>query len=119
VAAAPIEPFGELLQRHLETLATADETCRKAAEARRLVLRAAAHDGLNISLLKFIAKEQTLDPEVREELQEYRDACTAFDETPLAKAARQAREAVARAEAEAEEDQLEDETAEEEADELV
>ena len=114
MAAAPIEPFGELLKRHLGALATADETCRKAADARRLVLRAAAHDGLNVSLLKFIAKEQTLDPEVREELADYREAVTAFERTPLGVAA------AAREEEESEADEDESWTeAEEETDELV
>ena len=106
MVAAPIEPFGELLKRHLEALATADETCRKAAESRRTVLRAAAHDGLNVSLLKLIAKEQTLDPEVREELADYREAVTAFERTPLGAAA------AAREEEESEVDEAEEETEE-------
>ena len=107
MVATPIEPFGELLKRHLEALATADETCRKAAESRRTVLRAAAHDGLNVSLLKLIAKEQTLDPEVREELADYREAVTAFERTPLGAAAA------------AREEEADEEEAEDEADELV
>jgi hypothetical protein len=99
--------FGELLKRNLEALAKADEVCRQAAEQRRTVLRAAAADGLNVSLLKLIAKEQTLDPEVREELADYREAVTAFERTPLGAAA-----AARKEEEESEVDEAEEETEE-------
>jgi hypothetical protein len=91
--------FGELLKRHLDALAKADEFCRAAAEKRREVLRDAQRVGINISLLKLIAREQHLDPEVREELREYREAVTAFERTPLGAAARAPEEAEVEAEA--------------------
>jgi hypothetical protein len=80
--------FGELLNRHLDALAKADDVCRRAADQRREVLRGAAHDGINVSLLKHVAKEQHLAPEVREELEEYRAAIVDFSRTPLGVAAR-------------------------------
>ena len=80
-------PFGELLRHHLLALARADEVCRQAGEARRAVLKTAASDGLRVPLLKLVAKERTLSPQVREELEEYRAACIDFDRTPLGAAA--------------------------------
>ena len=80
-------PFGELLRRHLDALARADEVCRQASEARRAVLKTAEGAGLSIPLLKLVLKERNLRPEIREELEEYRAACVAFERTPLGGAA--------------------------------
>jgi hypothetical protein len=79
--------FATLLKRHLEALAAADDVCRQAADKRRAVLKTAASDGLSVPLLKLVAKEQHLDPEVREELEEYRLALVDFSRTPLGAAA--------------------------------
>jgi hypothetical protein len=99
--------FGTLLKRHLQALAAADDVCRQAADKRREVLRAAAHEGINVSLLKLVAKEQHLDPEVREELAEYREAVTAFERTPLGAAAHASEpQEEAQFEEETEEDEL-------------
>ena len=79
--------FSELLQRHLRAIEEADQTCRRASEARRAVFKAAAADGLAVPLLKLVLKERNLTPEIREELEEYRAACVAFERTPLGGAA--------------------------------
>jgi hypothetical protein len=79
--------FREILQQHLDALADADAVCLAAAHKRREILRAAAADAINVSLLKIIARERHFDEEVRQELAEYRDAVTSWTRTPLGQAA--------------------------------
>jgi hypothetical protein len=81
--------FPELVRRQLALLAKADETVRAANEARRLMLHEARRQGVNTTLLKIVSKEKTFDEEMLDELASYRDA--AFEDTPLAQAARAAR----------------------------
>jgi hypothetical protein len=75
--------FRDVLRGHLQALEAADEVCRAAADARRAVLKAAASDGLNTGLLKLVLREHNLSDEVREELEDYRNACRDWQRTPL------------------------------------
>jgi hypothetical protein len=85
------EDFAQILKRHLAALATADSACAAAAENRRAVLKAAREDGVIPALLKQIAREQAMNPDLRTELASYRSLVSQpFTGTELGQAAQAA-----------------------------
>jgi hypothetical protein len=81
------DAFTKLLLHHIERLEDADEACRETADARRVVLQAAAKDAIDTGLLKMVTRARRLDEPVLKQLRRYQEVAFSFMETPLGKAA--------------------------------
>ena len=105
----PQPDFETLLLHHIDALEDADETCREAADARRVVLQAATKAGLDTGLLKMVTRARRLDQAVLGQLRRYQEIAFSFMETDLGRAASAARKTEPEEEAELYEEEEEEE----------
>ena len=82
----PQPDFETLLLHHIDALEDADETCREAADARRVVLQAATKAGLDTGLLKMVTRARRFDQAIIKQLQRYQEIAFSFMETDLGRA---------------------------------